>query len=50
MLGSGSGKCHENRRVSANPRLKARRRLSNMRKVHVNPRLPALTRKHATAM
>jgi hypothetical protein len=32
MLGSGSGKSQKKRRVLRNPRLKARGRLSNMRK------------------
>jgi hypothetical protein len=50
MLGSGSGKIHENRLVPASLRLKARRGLSNRRKVHVNPEFPALTRKHAKTM
>jgi hypothetical protein len=47
---SGLTKFDENRLLAANHRLKARRRLSNMRKPHVNPRFPALTAEDATAM
>jgi hypothetical protein len=50
MLGSGSEKLDENQRLTASHRLKARRRLSNIRKPHVNPALPALTPTNATTM
>jgi hypothetical protein len=43
-------KFDENQLLAANPRLKARQRLSNMHKPHVYPRLPALTPEDVTAM
>src|SRR3954447_9272459 len=49
MLVSGSG-IQANRLIASAHRLEARRRLSNMRKPYVNPRLPALTHAQATSM
>jgi hypothetical protein len=47
---SRSAEFDENQLIAASHRLEAQRRLSNMRKPHVNPRLPALTPEHAQTM